>query len=199
MSSKDHWSELPDDLRRQVQQESETYWRAVGGPFPNTREGDIKRRDAGGGSTNFAAYLDVPGLPEPGWTVVYELIQRVAVSYGIDFDEKAKWDCVKAPKLEQLALCLIRDYCRDQFELPPKKLWTPDEKRYLVHLVEFTRRVGRLNSDEQALDKLSRDRHYKYFGINVETLRKRYQEGKRLIGRELRRGRPPKMAKRTEK
>ena len=200
MSSEEHWSELPEGIRRQAERESEAFWRAIGGPFPNTREGDIKRRDAGViPETGFAAYLDVPGIPEPGWTAVWNLIQRVAISYGIEFDEEAKWNCAKAPKLEQLVLCLIRDHCRDQFELPRQKLWTSNEKRSLVHLVEFTRRVNNLTSDEEALVKISRDRHYSYFGIHVETLRNRYQEGKRLIGRELRRGRPPRNGKKDPK
>src|SRR5687767_15056234 len=162
--------------------------------YPNTVAGDRLAMDAGAlCERGLAVWLEGPELPRVNSGMTLRLIQRAAAAYSIDLSEQ-DMGCIRtAPKLQLLALLLIRDHRRDLYEVGQITKWTRYRKQELAQLVDLIRDRDGLSTDVEALTKIRATKIFGFDDNSVARLTKYLGEGRRLAGSNRGRGRPAKL------
>jgi hypothetical protein len=178
--------ELPEDLRIELRTAFDLLQARI---IPNRKVGDRVARDLGLlPNSGLAAFLGGKHAPLIGHPKLLDLIERVAIDHGILFGDEDRELAAAAKKLQYLTLILIRDHCKNSYDIGEPEEWPIWRKILWAIFVKHERRRRQLTSDRAAL--LILDKSILFTGSTIKMLVKHLRAGRRFLNQRQGRGRP---------
>ena len=131
-------AKLPPDLLEEARSALDLFEKQI---IPNRKVGDRFARDLGLlPNTGLAAFLGGDHAPAIGHPRMLDLIERVAIDRGILFGDEDRRLAAAAEKLQHLALVLIREHCKESYDIGEIGDWPIWRRTLLVIFVKNEKR-----------------------------------------------------------